>query len=78
MKDKKNKRHSSGQTEQRPLPASDRLIEALQGAVNRARDKRLATAPDPSSQHLNPFTPGAKEGDEPEERAVGRQPLKPP
>jgi hypothetical protein len=54
MKSKKGGRPSAPR-EQGPPPASDRLIEAMQGAVTRARAKKLAGSPEPSNQHLNPF-----------------------
>jgi hypothetical protein len=63
MRGRKNKRNVLPGIDQGPLPASERLIAALQDAVNRARDKKLAGAPDPAIQALNPFAerpePGA-------------------
>jgi hypothetical protein len=56
MKSKKSSRRTPPSGEPGPPPASDRLIEAMQGAVNRARAKKLARASGPSTQHLNPFT----------------------
>jgi hypothetical protein len=63
MRGKKNKRNALPGIDQGPLPASERLIAALQDAVSRAREKKLARAPDLSKQALNPFAerpePGA-------------------
>lgn len=55
MKSKKNSRRSVLPGEQGPPPASERLIEAMQRAVSRARAKKLAHYPEPSTRHLNPF-----------------------
>jgi hypothetical protein len=66
MKSKKSGRDSAASGEPGPPPASDRLIAAMQGAVNRARAKKLARAVEPSTQHLNPF---AEDSETPEPTA---------
>jgi hypothetical protein len=72
MKSKKSTRRTAPPREQGPPPASDRLIEAMHDAVNRARAKKFARAPEPSNQHLNPFSerPAEESGEGQEKRTV--------